>query len=979
MRPLLPALLLGLLTAAEPATTAVILSGSTSKPERNVFIAGEAVTLRFEVRGLPPGREADPLQLDIVDEDDRAVASQRLPVRADADGGWSASVPAPAGRLGFYRARVRLGAATLPRLVSRPAGYLTYAVVGDPATRPLLPPGESLFGLQGSTWPGLAACLGFRWTLANFRWGELAGKRPEGFPARRDEAIAAGRRLPATRPADLLPDGRPWTLYPIATRIVQVDPAWKVLAPGTEAHGHGRLTAEGEELFAAHCRSLAAAWAADERDLPEHLYEVTWEPVHPWGFKGEPQDLARVYAIAHRELHAGDARARVIGPCLADAPVVADYERLHAHRLFDHVDGISFHPYIALPPEPNGLVERMRALRTWMRDRLGRELPLYATEQGYSTGEQEAKELLQAQGLVRGQLIMIGEGCRLSFGFYTHDYIMGNERGYGYQYNLDPRQNWNPAVTGPKPVLPAFAAMTRLIDGHRPVQAIDWLGDTAMGYAYQRGEQVVLALWDWGGRPRPVDLPMAGPAVQVHDWMGNPRPAALRDGLLHLDLGPAPLYVTGVPARLWGAGALRPLTPAATRVDGFPGAPLTIAAELHSDPDAGLEGVLTLVPDPALGLAPVERSLRLAPGQRSRIDLELGLPIAAEPGPHPLNLLLTVQGRVVAGAGVLLTVRAPVVVAAVGSTFADGTAALQVTLQERQGRPAQGRVQLVVAGVPEGRLEAPFTLAAGATGRVLLRPAAALDVDALRTYRCSVAVLREGLPALRSEHALCFARAARLPRPPVHDGRLGGWEAVPAWNLHGRSWAVRKPERCRGRDDLAVSLRYGWDAQHLHLAAVVRDDAHCQPYDGFPTWKADCLQIAIDLDAGRSIELTGNELIDAGRRARVTEIDFALTPLGPQAYRTVSCRPALPAGLIPPTDLPLAITRTALTGGGVELVYEASIPWRLLGGEAPRAGDEIGIAGTVNDIDEAAEQEPWALGWFTLKDPARFGRLVLAP
>ncbi|MEW5308226.1 MAG: hypothetical protein WDW38_000201 [Sanguina aurantia] len=135
-------------------------------------------------------------------------------------------------------------------------------------------------------------------------------------------------------------------------------------------------------------------------------------------------------------------------------------------------------------------------------------------------------ELGQAQGLIRENLILMGEGFKLGVSFYGSDYVTGSEQGYyGLYYNLDPYHGWyHPDTVGPKPSAAAYAAMTYLLEGHHGVQPVTGLGSTAIGYAYAR----------------------PGSSVVVYDWMGNGTPVQTKNGVLTVDLSKDPVYVTGV-------------------------------------------------------------------------------------------------------------------------------------------------------------------------------------------------------------------------------------------------------------------------------------------------------------------------------------------------------------------------------------------------------------------------------------------------
>jgi hypothetical protein len=191
---------------------------------------------------------------------------------------------------------------------------------------------------------------------------------------------------------------------------------------------------------------------------------------------------------------------------------------------------------------------------------------------------------------------------------------------------------------------------------------------------------------------------------------------------------------------------------------------------------------------------------------------------------------------------------------------------------------------------------------------------------------------------------------------------------------------VRRPDLYHGAQDLAASLRYAWDESNLYLAYEVTDDTFVQENTGGLTWMGDALQTAYNLDPGKKEQVSsGNTVADYGTRPRWTEIELALTKKGPEAFRGGTSDPLVrPVGLLTHAQVQLAGVRH-----GDQTVYEAAIPWTTLGAKgALAAGDVIGLAATVNDLDIPTQLEPKALELFDgisrSKDLNLFGLLTLA-
>ena len=435
---LLPLALLMLVPAANAAT----LTAETSRPASSVFLRGEPVQLRFAVAGLQPGQGDLSLRVTIGDVDGQELLQQDLAVRADGEGRWSGAIAGRSDLLGYYHVTARLSSGeALPAVGSRPAGYLTYLVVTDPANR--VRAGENArFGLQGG-FPSsfdMRPLLGVTWVLGGYSWAYSEPDRAGQFAEKRGKPDPeAAARLKADRELGIVP------MFIILGGI----PKWaQQLKDGQPVKGViGDLAA-----FAAFCRETGKAAAEDYPSLAHHVYQVTWEPVYPWGFEGSDEDLLRIYRAAYPALHAADPKAVVIGPTGAgiSAGDVAWNERLLAAGLARYVDAWAIHPYIAQPPEDHNLVGNLRALRESIRTHAGRDLDIYGTEQGFPTGATEALEKPQALWLTRSYLITIGEGLKMNTAFYACDYP--GEPGYGFFHNLViEKQAWAPGVVSPKP------------------------------------------------------------------------------------------------------------------------------------------------------------------------------------------------------------------------------------------------------------------------------------------------------------------------------------------------------------------------------------------------------------------------------------------------------------------------------------------------------------------------------------------------
>jgi hypothetical protein len=980
----------GRLTAAappEPARRRAQVSAETDRPEKSTYAEGEPVFLHIRVEHAPAPPADLALTLRIVDAFDAAVTNAVLPVAADTNGVWETAWRAPAPRRGFYRVYVQLSDGTVtPARGSRPAGMVPYAVVPDPAERKLFPPEETRFGMQGSFHEGIniKPYLGIRWVIGNLHWRYMEPDYPGQFPddpegKHRNGSWQAARDWFREEEGDtVLRNGRrePWTVYPMTAPYCG-QPKWAV-DTNRLAYATGILNDAGREAWPAFCRRLGKEFAETYPDLSFRLYQITWEPNYPWGFKGTDEELIEIYRLAYPALHDADPKARVIGVTHSGGilpPQLAKLRTLFEKGLGRYLDGVSIHGYSRRPEE---MIDGLRRLREIIREGAGRALPLYITEQGHSTKERIEDEIVQARSLVQANLISLGEHVDFNITFYVLDF--NDTAGYGYYYNLHPSRRHGAPELSPRPVVSAYAALTFLLDGYSPSGAIEWLGDTALGYAYERGDDpVMLALWDYGDTPREVELPVGVERVTLYDFMGNPSTVPAPGGMLEVTLRPEPVYVQGAARHLWGRGAVKMVDVPAPRQGANPGEPVRIATIVRAG-ETDLAGRIELSGPAALLPEPAAREIRVPGGATDEAVFALQIAPDVPLGNYPLRVTLLRAGRPVAADGLMLNVRAPVAVEAIRPVLTDaGAFGLRVALRETLGRAAAGRLTTRLDGVPETRRTTSFALAPAATTSLTL-DYPGLDVPAPRVYTAWAEVVLDTGFTFEADARVNFLAAPRRETAPVIDADLADWNEADAIEIMGREHLVRSPRYYDGSGDSAARLWLACDAEHLYLAAEVRDDRFVQPYTANETWKGDSIQVAINLDPGREESETGNTLADAGMAARWSVLNLALTEAGPACSRGRTYdNEVLPYGAIPPERLPL---RIRVREDGAQ-IYEAAMPWTVLGARPDERLEDVGIAIAFNDRDEAeraVQNDPSALGLYDGISPwerERFGWLLL--
>lgn len=353
----------------------------------------------------------------------------------------------------------------------------------------------------------------------------------------------------------------------------------------------------------------AATEFAAQHPGGERLYQITWEPDPPFNYQGSPAGLVEIHELGHDVITGQQPEATVISPTytplhwkdpsqwpsswdaacddywsavdptrltLFDAgawhfPMSFLEEPLFCAGLGDHIDGFSHHPYTDPPLDDLQLLDGIRGIAAGIEQYVPSGLPLYATEFGFLTSEVRAgaldrhhDELQAARDLIRQNLILLGEGWQMALSFAPHDYTFEFERDgvlpWGMFYNHDSRVGRKPDVVSPKPVVPAYATMTEMLEGFGTSGTVAaGLSPDQLGYVFTsltEPDTQVIALWSRTAVTCPCEtatlaLGSEASLPEVVDWMGRRIPLTgytlrLVGGYLYLDIevSQAPVYVS---------------------------------------------------------------------------------------------------------------------------------------------------------------------------------------------------------------------------------------------------------------------------------------------------------------------------------------------------------------------------------------------------------------------------------------------------
>lgn len=551
--------LIGLCLTVPSWPHAAQLSIDSNKPGSSTYVQGERIEVRFHVDGAIQGA-APSLSYKVMDENGTAILPDRQQQFAvDARGSGDFAVVLPSDRLGYYAVVATLSDGTaIPALGTRPMGLFSYAVVLDPAARPDYGDQQSRFGLQGgfNKDVNVIPLLGVRYVFQQAaEWSTAESNAPGQLKKSDDNARAAGASTLRNK-SDLEKityNGQKWQTYVIAMLTQGKLPKWALDPASAGKVGGGvnfsAIPADKRQDFVAFAAEHAQEVAFDYPNQMTHYYQVTWEPMYPDGYGGSSEQLVDIYKLSYDALHKNDARAKVAGPTIVLYKASEQQLRELLNAGFaNYIDVFSLHSYEEndkWPLELSGFTEDLRRQISLVREAAHKQIPFISTEHGFQTTKYGL--LNQALANIRSSVILLGEGAQIVVNFYVADFWNKNPQDggqtWGFYWNLNPAMEYGSNKLGPKPAVPAYAAMTYFLDGTQSQGAIKTLSGSQLGYRFARSDAQIFVLWDYLADSK-VAVSAGNEQIRVCDWMGNCRQQPPHSSTT-LQLGTKPIYVLG--------------------------------------------------------------------------------------------------------------------------------------------------------------------------------------------------------------------------------------------------------------------------------------------------------------------------------------------------------------------------------------------------------------------------------------------------
>ena len=447
-------------SALSSAFAEAALTSVTTSPSNNIFAIGcEAKTTLTATGAAPDG--SLPVKLTVFDfTRTNAVAEMRGEIALDGNGAGLVTFALPTDRYGIFYVSADAGGLSLPKVGTGPKGFFSYGVLENPAKMPDLDPWDAFLGEHCANSPWLWQRGGFGGTIAK-----------PFEPSSNRLIVATMHRLCGEQK---IGSGRFWT---IATN------------ESVQTEYRDGLT-----------KYVKAAIAAGAGRQGRRIYETLWEPnlTAP-----NPESIVAAQKIAWETIHGLDPDA-LVGAYTSSGIDLRYLRTLMELGLGGYMNALTVHPYKGTP-ETGGYIDDIRSMKRILREYIGHDVPMFATEAGMNEENTIDGDKRKLCGQLRQAIILFGEGFQMYMPFYGFDYGADlNNQGagdYGLQYNSQyPKARFNCEVFQPRPIFGALAAFGRLTEGRRPTCAIEWLAETVLGYAFadKKDEDVVIALWDWG-------------------------------------------------------------------------------------------------------------------------------------------------------------------------------------------------------------------------------------------------------------------------------------------------------------------------------------------------------------------------------------------------------------------------------------------------------------------------------------------------
>lgn len=676
------------------------------------------------------------------------------------------------------------------------------------------------------------------------------------------------------------------------------------------------------------------------------VWETQNEPMVGENFHGSMKDVMNIMVMESEAVRANDPGRPVAGICIN--PMNANQYNQYIgyyrnHNAAKYIDAIMLHPYIpgAQSPDTSGYVDVLNKLDRDIAGIIGRNVPMYISEIGYSTQPGgEVTELQQAAYLARvvllNRLIPGLQACVWHIGLWN-DATSRRELDFGLLRGHAKESSRRE----PKPAFAAWATVSRMTYNAKLLRELE-ISRQLRAFLFDRGNKPLIAAYSLSPDGSTLQLPFNIDSVTVTEVCGKSYQLKPKDGILTLKLTEAPVYLEGGSLKDFNterfAAKFSP-----EQVTVFPGESVIVNLRLPDELAKGNK-VKISVPKGSFGDAQVTGS-----GRHWKIKFDISDKL--QPGSYDFFIRLQADGRSRFIWQKALEVKPLLALAdiqpgtgsirfRVDSGDAELKAKLEI-LEDGQRVIAQDAIKagerknLTLSGMRLGRkmnYQAKFTLPDGRTWTQNL-PDSAFPISIPR-----------------------FASALSKP--------VSAW---PASGIYSISDGSRSRHAVRGNFDVPEGkIRLAYDDKFLYFSIDV-EDKEVKTSKGASLWDGDSLQIGVSVPQKFMLR-PNNDGIQETAYA-----EFGINADSSWVWASMNLNEM-------PLNAPIPGLALKNQRQGETSFYRFAIPWKTLNIK-PVTDMPLGISILINDRDEAKDRHwvEWYSGIADGKDPGRYGRARLTP
>jgi hypothetical protein len=271
------------------------------------------------------------------------------------------------------------------------------------------------------------------------------------------------------------------------------------------------------------------------------IWEIWNEPnISFWKPKPDVQQYITLALATCRSIRAADPEALIVGPATSELPLEF-LEQFFKSGVLEFLSAVSVHPYRNYSKPPETALhdyEKLRALIDRYAIAGKKKLPILSGEWGYASHTKGVPLEVQANYVVRQQLVNLFAGVPVSIWYdWKNDGTDPAEREHNFGLVTEALE--------PKPAYVALKTMTAELGGFSIVRRINVGTEDAFVFVLANSDkQERLAAWA-EKEPRTVQVPSrvrGNGAVLITDSQGAKKTRSI-EGTLTLDLTARPIFL----------------------------------------------------------------------------------------------------------------------------------------------------------------------------------------------------------------------------------------------------------------------------------------------------------------------------------------------------------------------------------------------------------------------------------------------------